>query len=154
MTRVAVPSRHRIAVVLLLVLPVLLSGFATDHARAGAARNRDRMLQLLNQVRADEGRRPLELDAELSRYALRHSRAMAEAGSLFHSTDLAARLKGREWTIGGENVGDGPSLEGLLDAFMGSAPHRKNVLRRGFDHAGVGVVKSDGSLWVTVIFYG
>lgn len=155
MTQVTARGRHRIAVVFLLVLPLLLSGIATDHARAGAAaRNRDRMLQLVNRVRADENRRPLELDAELSRYALEHSREMAEVGSLFHSSDLAARLKGREWSIGGENVGLGPSPGDLLAAFMGSKPHRKNILRRGFDHAGIGVVKSDGNLWVTVIFYG
>lgn len=148
-------GRHRLAVVLLLVLPLLLSGVATDHARAGAvARNRDRMLQLTNDVRADRSRDVLELDSQLSRYALRHSRAMAEAGYLFHTDDLAARLKGRDWSIGGENVGMGSSLGDLLAAFMDSRPHRKNILRRSFDHAAIGVVKSDGNLWVTVIFYG
>lgn len=148
-------GRHRLAVVFLLVLPLLLSGVATDHARAGAvARNRDRMLQLTNQVRTDRSRDVLELDSQLSRYALRHSRAMAEAGYLFHTDDLAARLTGRDWSIGGENVGMGSSLSDLLAAFMDSKPHRRNILRRGFDHAAVGVVKSDGSFWVTVIFYG
>jgi len=148
-------SRHRVAVVLLLVLPLLLSGVATDHARAGAvARNRDRMLQLTNEVRTDRDRQVLELDSQLSRYALRHSRAMAEAGYLFHTGDLAARLKGRDWSMGGENVGVGSSLDDLFAAFMGSKFHRKNILRRGFDHAAIGVVKSDGNLWVTVIFYG
>ncbi len=155
MTRAAPRGHHRIAVVLLLVLPVLLSGIATDHAGAGAAaKKRDRMLQLLNQVRADENRRPLRLDADLSRYALRHSRRMAESGSLFHSSDLAARLQGREWSIGGENVGVGRPLADVLATFMASRPHRRNILRRGFDHAGIGVVKSDGNLWVTIIFYG
>ncbi|HZD18896.1 MAG TPA: CAP domain-containing protein [Actinomycetota bacterium] len=155
MVRATARVRHRIAVVLLLVLPLLLSGIATDHARAGAAaRNRERMLQLTNEVRTDRNRRALELDAELSRYALKHSRDMAEAGSLFHTEDLAARLKGRDWTMGGENVGVASSLSDLLAAFMGSKPHRRNILRRGFDHAAIGVVKSDGSLWVTVIFYG
>jgi uncharacterized protein YkwD len=37
---------------------------------------------------------------------------------------------------------------------MDSAPHRRNVLRRGYDHAAVGVVKAGGSFWVTTIFYG
>jgi uncharacterized protein YkwD len=155
MAQAKVRGRRRIAVMLLLVLPLLLSGIATDHARAGtAARNRDRMLQLINEVRADRDRDALGLDAELSRYALEHSRDMAEAGSLFHTEDLAARLKGRRWSAGGENLGVGSSLTDLLAAFMGSKPHRRNVLRAGFDHAAIGVVKSDGSLWVTVIFYG
>jgi uncharacterized protein YkwD len=37
---------------------------------------------------------------------------------------------------------------------MKSRPHRKNILRTTFDHAAVGVIHSNGSLWVTVIFYG
>jgi uncharacterized protein YkwD len=41
-----------------------------------------------------------------------------------------------------------------MGEFMESKPHRRNILRRGYDHAAVGVVKSDGSLWVTTIFYG
>lgn len=148
-------SRHRVAVVLLLVLPLLLSGVATDHARAGAvARNRDRMLQLTNQVRTDRSRDVLELDSQLSRYALRHSRAMAEAGYLFHTDDLAARLTGRDWSIGGENVGVGGSLESLEDAFMASKAHRQNILRRPYANAAFGIVRADGRIWVTVIFYG
>lgn len=155
MAQALVRSRHRVAVVLLLVLPLLLSGIATDHARAGtAARNRDRMLQLVNDVRADRSRAALELDAKLSRYALKHSNDMAAAGYLFHTEDLAARLKGRRWSMGGENVGVGSSLTEVFAAFMGSKPHRKNILRGGFDHAAIGVVKSDGKFWVTIIFYG
>jgi uncharacterized protein YkwD len=37
---------------------------------------------------------------------------------------------------------------------MASKPHRKNILQSGFDHVALGVVKSDGNFWVTVIFYG
>ncbi len=37
---------------------------------------------------------------------------------------------------------------------MGSKTHRRNILRNGYDHAAIGIVKSDGNLWVTVIFYG
>ena len=37
---------------------------------------------------------------------------------------------------------------------MASRPHRRNILREAFDHTAIGVVESDGKLWVTVIFYG
>jgi uncharacterized protein YkwD len=37
---------------------------------------------------------------------------------------------------------------------MRSTPHRRNILRAAFDHAAVGVIHSNGSYWVTVIFYG
>ena len=140
---------------LLIVLALLFSGIATDHARAGASPKRQgRMLELTNRDRADHGKKALDLDAKLSRYAKRHSREMAESGGLFHSEDLANELKGIDWSIAGENVGVGSSVLDLEDAFMGSKTHRRNILQRRYDHAAIGIVKSDGTLWVTVIFYG
>jgi uncharacterized protein YkwD len=148
-------SRRHLALVFLLAAALLVSGIAIDRTRAGAATTRrGEMLQLTNEDRADKDRKALELDAKLSRYAKRHARAMAEAGEIFHTGNLAAKLKGRNWTIGGENVGIGPTLPDLEGTFMGSKPHRRNILRAGFDHVAIGVVLSDGNFWVTVIFYG
>jgi uncharacterized protein YkwD len=79
---------------------------------------------------------------------------MATKGYLFHTADLNSKLKGLDWSIGGENVGVGSTLDGLESAFMRSTSHRRNILRTGFDHAAVGVIRSNGSFWVTVIFYG
>lgn len=155
MAQAVVRSRTRIAAVLLLCVPVVLSGIATDHARAGeTAEARGVMLHLTNEARERKGRDALALDRKLSRYALQHSRAMAEEGALFHTDDLAALLEGVDWSMGGENVGVGPSLGDLQSAFMGSRAHRRNILQSGYDHTAIGVVQSDGNLWVTVIFYG
>lgn len=155
MTTQVIRSRRGMALALLMLVSLLWSGIATDHARAGAAdERRQEMLQLTNEDRADRDRKALKLDEKISRYATRHSREMAEAGYLFHSDDLTDVLDGVEWSMGGENVGVGSSLTDLEAAFMASKVHRKNILQRGFDHAAFGVVKSDGSLWVTVIFYG
>jgi uncharacterized protein YkwD len=145
----------RAAVGSLLVLALLFSGIATDPARAGTARTRvERMLTITNRARTNHGVRTLDLDARLSRYAKRHSRDMAEAGYLFHTENLAGRLRGVNWSMGGENVGVGSSVGDVHGAFMGSTMHRRNILQKRFDHAAIGVVRSDGSLWVTVIFYG
>ncbi len=155
MGRCAISRSGRAAAGLLLVLALLATGVETDHARAAAAHRRaERLLALTNAVRVDHDRRALALDARLSRYAKRHSRAMAEAGELFHSRDLRAVLDGLEWSVGGENVGVGSSLTDLQGAFLASKPHRRNILRRAYDHAAIGIVRSDGRLWVTVIFYG
>jgi uncharacterized protein YkwD len=138
-----------------LVLALLAPGIATDHARAAASESRtDQMLALTNEARVTHDKAALDLNAKLSRYATRHSRQMANAGTLFHTEDLADKLSGLDWSMGGENVGVGPSLTDLQDAFMGSRTHRRNILRNGYDHAAIGIVKSDGTLWVTVIFYG
>lgn len=156
MTRCWRRSRSgRAAAGFVLVIGLLASGIVTDHARAAAPRVRaERLLALTNEARTLRGRSALALDADLSRYAKAHSREMAEQGRLFHSEDLAARLDGLEWSVGGENVGVGSSLTHLQRAFLASKPHRRNILRSAYDHAAIGIVKSDGNLWVTVIFYG
>jgi uncharacterized protein YkwD len=155
MTQVISRRRSRVAAVVLLCCSLLLSGIATDHARAGeTASDRAQMLRLTNRARENNDRDALVLNRTLSRYALRHSSRMAEEGELFHTKDLAAKLKGLHWSAGGENVGVASSLDDLQAAFMGSKPHRENILCEDYDHTAIGVVESDGSFWVTVIFYG
>ena len=146
-------SRRRMALVFLLAAVLVSSGIAITPAHAGTGL-RAQMAPLINDDRVDRDRAALELDLELSRYARKHSQDMADAGELFHTSDLAAKLKGKSWSIGGENVGMGPSLPDLEDMFMASTPHRRNILNREFDHVAVGVVESDGIFWVTIIFYG
>jgi uncharacterized protein YkwD len=128
---------------------------------AGPATGRDvgprrTMLALTNEDRAAHDRDALGFAKRLSRYAKQHSAAMARKGYLFHSTEdqLRAALAGYDWQLGGENVGVGASLESLEDAFMASKPHRRNVLRKAWQNAAVGIVREDGRIWITVIFYG
>jgi uncharacterized protein YkwD len=148
-------SRRQVALVFLLAAALFSTGIVTDPDPAGATlRARGEMFRLTNVDREDRDRRALDLNIRLSRYAKRHSRAMADRGELFHTANLAAKLDGLDWTIGGENVGVGPDLPELESAFMASYPHRKNILRRGFYDTAIGVVESNGNFWVTVIFYG
>ncbi|HJS27651.1 MAG TPA: CAP domain-containing protein [Actinomycetota bacterium] len=155
MTRTIGRMRCRRALAFLLLAPFLAQVLAIDPSRAGdTLQNRAEMLQLTNEDRADRDRDALRLNDRLSRYARRHSREMAEQGQLFHTPDLAGKLRGVDWTIGAENIGMHSSLEALEDAFMSSRPHRRNILRWGFRRTAIGIVESDGSFWVTVIFYG
>jgi uncharacterized protein YkwD len=116
----------------------------------------DDVLGLTNRDRAAAGLDALALDVRLSRYALHHSRRMAEYGYLFHSRDeqLKRALEGARWAEGGENVGVGASVSTIQRAFLTSPSHRDNVLKVRFERAAVGVVEADGVLWITVIFYG
>lgn len=153
MTKSVSRNRRQVALVFLIAAVLVSSGIAITPAHAGT-RLRSQIVQLTNDDRANKDRSALELDLQLSRYAKKHSQDMADAGELFHTTDLAAKLKGKHWSIGGENVGVASSLADLEDMFMASAPHRRNILNREFDHFAVGVVQSDGNFWVTIIFYG
>lgn len=154
MEAVAIRGRRTAAVALLLLVAFLAQGVCAMDANA-ANRRRAAMLSLTNDDRADHDRRALSLNVSLSKYAKRHSRNMADKGYLFHTADLAEKLKGLHWSIGGENVGVGSSLSSLEDAFMRSKPHRANILRRTFDHSAIGICRDDdANVWVTVIFYG
>jgi uncharacterized protein YkwD len=143
------------AVVVLLVLGMLVSSFA-GAASAGQITRRERLFHLTNEARVEHDRRRVALVDRLSHYAKHHSQEMADRGYLFHSDSalLGEMLAPYHWSIGGENVGVGPTIDSLQAAFMASKEHRENILRTSFDHTAIGIVRQDGSLWVTVIFYG
>jgi uncharacterized protein YkwD len=158
-------------IAVLLLLAFLSTGFTFARTRADAAElapagtavaegSRTEMradfLDLTNDDRAHHDRESLRLARSLSRYAIGHSQAMADRGVIFHSSEdeLRRALGGTAWSVAGENVGVGDSVDDLEDAFMASAVHRHNILARSYDHAAVGVVVEDGRVWVTVVFYG
>ena len=151
-----VSRRTRAVAVVVLVVVGLLASSLVGSASAGRTTRREHLFHLTNDARIDHHRRRVALVDRLSHYAKRHSQAMADRGYLFHSDSavLQRMLAPYHWSIGGENVGVGGSVESLQDAFMASKEHRENILRSAFDHTAIGFVRQGGSLWVTVIFYG
>lgn len=140
----------------LLLVGLLASTLTPSVAGAGRITRRERLYALTNQTRIEHDRNRLRVADRVSRYAKRHSQAMADKGYLFHSNTGALQqvLAPYDWSIGGENVGVGGTVESIQDAFMRSRPHRRNILRTSFRHMAVGIVRQDGRLWITVIFYG
>lgn len=130
-----------------------VSAIAVGDEKLGPRRH---MLSLTNSDRVYHDRAALSFADRLAAYAKSHSEAMAKKGYIYHSTgnQLRNALEGYKWGLGGENVGVGGSLESLEDAFMASYHHRKNILRRVYDHAAVGIARTDDRIWITVIFYG
>ena len=143
-------------VVIALGVVLAFSLLATAQPASASVTDRGYMVHLTNADRERHDVDDLKIDRLLCEYAERHSREMASAGSLFHSTDdqLRAALGSRRWVIAGENVGVGTDLPALERAFMASPPHRENVLRTTYVHAAVGVVTRGNRVWVTVIFWG
>lgn len=151
--------RRKLTVTAGLALSALLVlGIVPVRPTANAAEfgPRREMLSLTNTDRDAHDRADLAFAAELSRYAKQHSQAMADAGYIYHSTEdeMRSAFANYNWTIGGENVGVGGTLESLEGAFMASRDHRENILRPEFNHAAIGVARADGRVWVTVLFYG
>jgi uncharacterized protein YkwD len=141
----------------MLLAGTLVLGFTPTRSAAKTHHGpRMHMVALTNGDREKRDRRDVRFSARLSHYAKRHSRQMARKGYLFHSStaQLQHQLASYDWSIGGENVGVGGTLESLEGAFMASPEHRQNILRRTFHHVAVGIVHHHDRLWVTVIFYG
>lgn len=109
----------------------------------------------INGARMNHGVRTLHMGNRLVAIARHHSAEMAQSNSLYHNPNLATDLSSVQFSIAGENVGVGPTLPILHDAFMASPPHRENVLRPEFERVGVGVVTGgDGRIWITIVFSG
>lgn len=111
-----------------------------------------RFARKINRVRNARDKRKLSLDPEISKVARVHSRKMLKDNALYHSRNLGSHVT--NWSVLGENVGVGGGVTQLHKAFMKSEAHKDNILYGSFKHVGVGVARSDGVMWVTVVFEG
>jgi len=145
--------------VTLILTATTLMGAAAPSALAGS-RERDvyrhQMLTATNGSRLTHHMGHLSLDASMSALAKRHSAEMAKRGYLFHTSNVGTYLAGVSWHAWGENVGytQGGNVSKLQKAFMHSPEHRDNILNGAYKHVAIGTVSRDGTLWVTVFFFG
>ncbi len=117
------------------------------------------MLGLINQVRADAGRPPLQRQPVLDRMALAHAVDMACRNYFDHSNPERQRLPDRlqrvndgslaAWDRLAEVIGTSPTPRRQLDRWLGSRSHKRAVLEEEHDLVGVGVVRITGSRYRT-----
>ncbi len=148
-------ARRTVAASAALVAALSFLGLVAAPARA-TTDLRSQMYRATNASRVSHDVHRLDLNVSMSDLARRHSLAMARAGELYHTRDPANYyLRGVRWSKWGENVGEATgTVAEMQDAFMASTDHRHNILDRAFDKVAVGAVRRDGTLWVTVFFYG
>lgn len=153
--------RLRISIVGLSLILTTTSVMAFSSSSALAAAGvrdvaRHQMFTATNGSRLTHNRGPLSLNARISALVERHSEEMAKAGSLFHTSNVGTYLAGVSWHSWGENVGYTRSgtVSDLQKAFMHSPVHRDNILNGSYKHVAIGTVERNGTLWVTVFFYG
>ena len=132
---------------LLLGLPATAQGFVpADEARVHA---------MVNATRAQRGLLPLDRVEGLVTLAREQSVRMERNGSIYHNPALKAGLdaSGLDWHWSGENVGVGPDVATIQQAFLGSQHHLENIVRANYTALGVGVVSDgDGYVYVTQVF--
>jgi uncharacterized protein YkwD len=108
---------------------------------------------LLNEVRAEQGLKALGSDQRLTGTARGHSRRMVAEQFFAHDTLSGRRfderiaatgwMDGRPRWIVGENLAWGTGARSTphatVDAWLASAPHRRNILTSRFRVVGIGV---------------
>ena len=113
------------------------------------------VVSLVNGTRAGKGLQRLSTHAGLVNMAREQAVRMLQKGNIFHNTSLGADIEALDviWKIVGENVGMGPNVDLIEQAFLDSPDHYKNIVRPDFNSIGVGVVPDNkGGVFVTQVF--
>lgn len=118
-----------------------------------------KVVDLTNQERAKNGLAALKVDTALSKVAREKSLDMSKNGYFSHTSptygspfDMMKQF-GISYQYAGENIAMGQRTpEEVVQAWMNSEGHRKNILSANFNYIGVGYVES-GNYW-TQMFIG
>jgi hypothetical protein len=139
---------HRIRRVVAIV--AIGAAFLATVVAPSLASEENGFVSRINASRSAAGLQPLQVYWDLVDDARAWSAHMAEVDTLSHNPNLGSVTSG--WFALGENVGVGPSVDVLHDAFMNSPGHRANILG-DYNYVGAGVVwASDTKMYVTVVF--
>ncbi|WP_456279115.1 CAP domain-containing protein [Bacillus sp. AK128] len=116
------------------------------------------VVTLTNQERAKYGLKALTLDTKLSEVARAKSSDMLNKGYFSHTSPTYGspfemmKQFGISYRTAGENIAMGQrSPQEVVQAWMNSEGHRKNILSQSFTHIGVGHI--EGNYW-TQMFIG
>jgi uncharacterized protein YkwD len=152
-----------------VVLYILSATAARGADSALSAAVEQNLYQQFNQLRVSRALAPLARDEQLASIARAHSADMLEEDYFGHTDPRGAGPSGRvadadRRLVGlvGENLWSGFYRPGCaspgyaaslareaLDRFLGSEPHRRNLLRAGYTNTGFGVVIGAGRVLVT-----
>ena len=103
----------------------------------------------INSLRESKGLAPLQVDSELVGIARRWTDRMVANGHISHNPNLAGDVD-EDWVKLGENVGVGNDVDQLMDAFIASPEHYKNLVDPDYGYIGVGVSYDDtGRMYTT-----
>lgn len=111
-----------------------------------------------NAVRADAGCGPLHVDDRLTAAARAHSHDMRLRDFFSHENPDGESPWDRAGAVGyeslaAENIAMGQQdVDAVMDAWMKSPGHRKNILNCDYKAIGVGVEQGDGGPWWTQMF--
>lgn len=111
------------------------------------------VIRLVNEIRADQGLKPLTYDWQLARVARYKSQDMKDNRYFSHNSPVYGtpfqmmKSFGISYRSAGENIAKGYATpQAVVNGWMNSSGHRANILNANFTHIGVGYV-SGGNYW-------
>jgi len=130
--------------VLAILVPAPASASASDESS---------FITQVNSVRAGIGLPALQLDVQLTTLARGWATSMkdgscGEGNFICHASPISAGVT-HPWAKLGENVGTGPEVGSIMDAFVASPGHYANIVDPEFTHIGVGVVWDGNRMFTT-----
>ncbi|KOO41087.1 CAP domain-containing protein [Priestia koreensis] len=125
----------------------------TDQAQGSVSESEKKVVELVNQEREKAGLKPLQIDSKLSEVAKAKSQDMKDNNYFDHQSpkygspfDMMKKF-GVDYSSAGENIAQGQtSPDEVMNSWMNSEGHRKNIMNPNFTHIGVGYVQ-DGNYW-------
>ena len=129
-----------------------------DYTTQSTHMQEQKMANLLNQDRKNNGLGALTLDAELCRIARIKSADMRDNGYFAHESPTYGRIGemlkrfGYPYAAAGENIAHHANVEKAQAAFMSSQGHRANILSQTWTKMGIGIVTdANGYIYATQI---
>ncbi|MFI7203537.1 CAP domain-containing protein [Micromonospora aurantiaca (nom. illeg.)] len=126
-------------------------------ATAGLSAELQKVVTIVNQERAKAGCKALTVNAKLNLAAQRHSQDQADHKKMDHTGSDGSqpwdRVKaaGYSYRMVGENVAwNYQTPAAVMEGWMNSEGHRKNILNCSYTQIGVGVARSNGPYWTQV----
>ncbi|CEK33057.1 CAP domain-containing protein [Paraclostridium sordellii] len=119
------------------------------------------VLDLVNVERSNRGLQPLKFNSELSNVATLKSQDMIDKNYFDHTSptygspfDMMKKF-GISYRAAGENIAMGQKTpQEVMNSWMNSDGHRKNILNPDFTELGVGIASNGSSLYWTQMFIG
>lgn len=133
---------------LIAIAVALGSGLMSSRSARAAGDPASAFLDKINALRASKGIAPLQMNAALSSFAAAWTTHMLQTNTLAHNPALGSAPN--DWTVVGENVGDGASVDDIFNGFVASPHHYANIVDPRFNIVGISVqVDSAGRVWTT-----
>jgi uncharacterized protein YkwD len=115
------------------------------------ARVRAAVLEKVNAARLKARAQPLRASSQLDQAAQKHAEDMLARGFFAHESPDGktvrerAQAAGYDWRAIGENIAEGQlTVDEVMDTWMKSPGHRRNILDPGFTELGVGLALGKG----------